>query len=76
MMAKAKLKKKLTSAQEFEVMKLVLNKLLWLGFIVALFGLYEWYKVGIAEGIFPLIVGIVILIVFAVLLVWEYEIIK
>ncbi|MBW3003994.1 hypothetical protein KY328_05075 [Candidatus Woesearchaeota archaeon] len=75
-MGKKRVKKKLSSAQEFEVMKLVLNKLLWLGFIVALFGLYEWYKNGIAEGIFPLIVGIVILVVFAVVLVWEYEIIK
>lgn len=69
-------KKRLTSAQEFEIMKLVVNKLLWLGFIVALFGLYEWYTKGLAEGIFPLIVGVAILIVFVIVLVWEYEIIK
>ena len=75
-MAKAKVKKKLTPQQEFEIMKLVVNKLLWLGFIVALFGLWEWYRRGWAEGLFPLLVGIAILIVFVVILIWEYEIIK
>ena len=33
-------KKKMTNAQEFEIMKLVLDKFLWLGFIVMGWGMY------------------------------------
>ena len=39
-MARSNGKKRLSEAQEFEVMKLVLDKFLWLGFIVMGWGMY------------------------------------
>lgn len=73
-----KKKKKLTFDQEFQIMKLVLDKFLWLGFAIMAFGLYmivlnENY---IYKGISFMIVGVIILVLFMMLLIKEYEIIK
>ena len=35
------MKKRLTPSEEFEIMKLVLDKFLWLGVIIMAFGLYK-----------------------------------
>ncbi|MBI2141928.1 hypothetical protein HYU15_00370, partial [Candidatus Woesearchaeota archaeon] len=39
----ARKKRKLSQQQEFEIMKLVLDKFLWLGFGIMSFGLYQLY---------------------------------
>ena len=39
-MAKGKIKKRLTQDQEFQIMKLVLDKFLWLGFLVLAYAVY------------------------------------
>lgn len=70
------MKKRLTSQQEFEIMKLVLDKFLWLGFIIMGFGLYRGYVSGISEGLMWLVVGAILLIIFMILIVKEYEIIR
>jgi len=75
-MAKSKIKKKLSNAQEFEIMKLVIDKLLWIGFIVSLFGMYEWYTKTWQEALFPIVLGSVILIIFVTLIITEYEFIR
>jgi len=72
-----KVKKRLTQDQEFQIMKLVLDKFLWLGFIVLSYAVYigvvlENWGPAIAWGIS----GVVILILFMGLLVREYEILK
>ncbi|HLC65393.1 MAG TPA: hypothetical protein VJI46_04695 [Candidatus Nanoarchaeia archaeon] len=72
----AKIKKRLTISEEFEIMKLVLDKFLWLGFIVMTFGMYTMFTKTFAEGLVWLIVGAVILILFMIIIVREYEIIK
>ena len=59
----AKLKKRLTQHEEFEIMKLVLDKFLLLGFAVMGFGLYTMY-------------GAVILVIFMAIIIREYEVIK
>lgn len=72
-----KLKKRLTQDQEFQIMKLVLDKFLWMGFIVLGYAIYlgvlreEWVN-AIAWGIS----GAIILVLFMVLVVREYEVLK
>jgi len=68
-------KKRMLEEQEFEIMKLVLDKFLWLGFGVMAFGLYR-IIFDVLEGIALMIVGIVVLLLFTWIIVKEYEIIK
>jgi len=70
------MKKKMTGQQEFEIMKLVLDKFLWLGFAIMTFGVYKMIESSLADGLYYLITGIVVLILFLVIIVKEYEIIK
>ena len=75
----AKAKRRLSQDQEFQVMKLVLDKFLWLGFGVMVFGLYRMISAGadaIVEGIGLLATGAIILVIFMTLIVKEYEILK
>ncbi len=70
-------KKRMTEEQEFEVMKLVLDKFLWLGFIVMGWGMYIAIRdVGILPGLWYMIAGAVLLFLFVVIIVKEYEILK
>lgn len=72
-----KSKKRMSDQQEFEIMKLVLDKFLWLGFIVMGWGMYTSIDdMAILPGLWYMIGGAVLLIIFAVLIVKEYEIIK
>lgn len=72
----AKMKKRLTEDQEFEIMKLVLDKFLWLGFIIMAFGLYTIVAKTFFEGMTWIVVGAIFLLLFTYLIVKEYEIIK
>jgi len=73
----AKSKKRMTDAQEFEIMKLVLDKFLWLGFIVMGWGMYQSLsQANISAGVWYMISGAVILLLFLMLIVKEYEIWK
>lgn len=72
-----KIKKRLTQDQEFQIMKLVLDKFLWLGFIVLAYAVYlgavmDTWGPAIAWGIS----GVIILVLFMMLIVREYEILK
>ena len=70
-----KMKKRLTQSEEFEIMKLVLDKFLWLGVAMMAFGLYELFAVSKAYiGIISFVIGIVVLLLFMWLIVREYEI--
>ncbi len=70
-------KKRLTDQQEFEVLKLVLDKFLWLGFIVMGWGMYVSLRDGVVlPGLWYMIAGAVLLGLFVVMIVKEYEIIR
>jgi len=71
-----KMKKRLTQAEEFEIMKLVMDKFLWLGTAVMAFGLYRIFMVDISAGIYYLFTGAAILIIFMIIMIREYEIVK
>ncbi len=72
------MKKKLSPQQEFEIMKLVLDKFLWLGF--GIMGLGLFIIITQVENIFKgfafMIVGAILLVLFMMLLIREYEIMK
>lgn len=73
------MKKRLTQSEEFEILKLVLDKFLWLGFGVMAFGFYNMAVYGterFTEGIGFLFSGVILLALFTILLVKEYEILK
>tara|TARA_Y100000310_G_scaffold292363_1_gene321058 strand:- start:12943 stop:13182 length:240 start_codon:yes stop_codon:yes gene_type:complete len=70
------MKKRLSQSEEFEIMKLVLDKILWLGFAILGFGLYQMFTNSLKIGITWIVTGTVVLVLFMMLLVREYEIIK
>ena len=70
------MKKRLSQDQEFQIMKLVLDKFLWLGFIIMAFGLYQSFNENVLVGLSWIIVGSVLLILFMIIIVKEFEIIK
>jgi len=72
-----KAKKRMTAEQEFEVLKLVLDKYLWLGTGIMVFGLYKIIiDPSIAQGVSLIITGTVLLLLFLWLIVKEYEFLK
>ena len=70
------MKKRLTPSEEFDIMKLVLDKFLWLGVAIMAFGLYRIFIGTSMSGFSLIIVGAIILVLFLILIVKEYEIIK
>jgi hypothetical protein len=71
-----KVKKRLTQAEEFEIMKLVLDKFLWIG--VAVMGLGLWQILNLNNmptGLTLIITGAIILVAFLIIIVREFEII-
>ncbi|MBT4824960.1 hypothetical protein HN695_01775 [Candidatus Woesearchaeota archaeon] len=75
--AKKAKKKQLSEAQEFEIMKLVLDKFLWLGFAIMAVGFFVAASGGaLFNAIAYLVAGALVLVLFMILIVKEYEIIK
>lgn len=70
------MKKRLTPSEEFEIMKIVLDKFLWLGVIIMGLGLYDIFKTANTTGLSLIIIGAIILVIFLVLVVKEYEIVR
>ncbi len=71
------MKKRLTKDQEFEIMKLVLDKFLWAGFIILMYGLYKIFTgLDLVDSFIIMVTGAVILIIFMFLILKEYEVQK
>ncbi len=73
------MKKRLTQSEEFEIMKLVLDKFLWLGFIIMGYGMYVMVALQgdtIARGLSIMIAGAILLVLFLMMIIKEYEVIK
>ncbi len=70
------MKKTLTDQQEFEIMKLVLDKFLWVGTIIMIFGLWTMARGQILDSIAFISIGAILLVLFIIMIVKEYEIIK
>ncbi len=73
------MKKRLTQTEEFEVMKLVLDKFLWLGFGIMAYGLWAMVSgamQSLLRGLAVMIAGAIVLVLFMMLILKEYEVIK
>ena len=72
------MKKKLTQSEEFEILKLVLDKFLWLGFGIMGYGSYALIsgKVELVKGLSYLFGGAVLLMLLMFILIKEYEVVK
>ena len=71
-------KRRLTASEEFEIMKLVLDKFLWLGFGIMAYGLVLGVKgvAGIQDVVYYLVTGAVVLLLLMVIIVKEFEFIR
>jgi Mg/Co/Ni transporter MgtE len=72
-----KIKKRLTQAEEFEILKMVFDKFLWLGVGILAYGFYSLVTGKfLQEGVSFIIAGAIVLIIFISLLVREYEVLR
>ena len=71
-----KLKRKLTEREEFDIMKLVLDKFLWLGIVILGYGLFVSITQTFQTGIWFIVAGAVVLVLFAWFIVKEFEFIR
>ena len=67
-----KIKRRLTSSEEFDIMKLVLDKFLWIGTGLMAWGLYQSI-IDNLDGIYFIIAGAVVLAIFSIIIVREFE---
>ena len=67
-------KKRLTESEEFEILKLVLDKFLWLGFVIMAFGLFNVFNGDSTGGITWMVMGAIVLVLFVIIIVKEFEI--
>ena len=70
------MKRRLSEEQEFDIMKMVLDKFLWLGFGIMAYGLYLMFNSTVPIGLSWIITGAIILLIFTWIIIKEYEIIK
>jgi hypothetical protein len=70
------MKRRLSEQQEFDIMKMVLDKFLWIGFALMLYGLWLMFNATIPVGLSWIIAGAVILLLFTWIIVKQYEIIR
>jgi uncharacterized membrane protein YcjF (UPF0283 family) len=68
----------MTHDEEFQIMKIVLDKFLWLGVGIMAFGFYKMISLSesLWYGLTVLIAGAIILLVFIYILVREYNFIS
>ncbi|MCX6710366.1 MAG: hypothetical protein NTV63_05460 [Candidatus Woesearchaeota archaeon] len=67
------MKKQLNWHEEFEITKLILDKFLWIGFAMMLFGLYNVLLGSSTLGFYSMAVGATVLIIFLVVILKIYE---
>ncbi|MEM5807484.1 MAG: hypothetical protein QW474_03815 [Candidatus Aenigmatarchaeota archaeon] len=73
------MKKRLTQAEEFEILKLVLDKFLWMGFGILAYGFYvlvSGQTQAFLNGALFLVGGAAVLLILIFLLLKEYELAK
>ncbi len=75
-MKKTMPKKRLSEHEEFEIMKIVLDKFLWLGAGLLGFGLYTLITKTALEGVYYIGAGAFMMALFAWLIVREFELVR
>ena len=67
------IKRRLTGSEEFEIMKLVLDKFLWLGAASMGYGLFLALSDDVNNGLYFILAGALVLIAFAFIIIREFE---
>ncbi len=70
------MKRKLTGTEEFEIMKLVLDKVLLAGFAILVYGFYVAMTTNLNDAGYYFLSGAVVLLVFSWIIVKEYEFVR
>lgn len=68
-----KIKRRLTSTEEFDIMKLVLDKFLWIGTALMAWGLFQAIAGDGEQGLYFIVAGAVVLVLFSIIIVREFE---
>jgi len=68
-----RLKRRLSNEEEFQVMKLVLDKFLWIGAGLMGWGLYVSVANTFGEGFWYILTGALVMLVFAWVIIREFE---
>ena len=68
-----KIKRRLSVTEEFDIMKLVLDKFLWIGAALLGWGLYRSIAVDFSDGFWYILSGALVMIVFAWIIIREFE---
>ncbi|MBI4145962.1 hypothetical protein HY489_01345 [Candidatus Woesearchaeota archaeon] len=68
-----KVKRRLAGHEEFEIMKLVLDKFLWLGTALLGWGLYRSIAVDVQDGLWYIAAGALVMVLFAWFIIREFE---
>lgn len=73
-----KVKKQLTREEEFDILKLVLDKFLWIGILIMGFGFFRLISEPSLfwESFIIMLVGVVLMLLFAWMLIKEYKFMK
>ncbi len=69
----AKIKRRLTHTEEFDIMRMVLDKFLWLGTAFIGWGLYTSITDTFQNGAWFIGAGAVIMLIFAWIIISEFE---
>ncbi len=68
-----KVRRPLSEHEEFEIMKIVMDKFLWLGTFLLGWGLYVSIERTFQEGIYYIIAGALVMALFGWFIVKEFE---
>lgn len=68
-----KVKRRLSGSEEFDIMKMVLDKFLWLGTGLLGFGIYHSLAVDVQDGLWYILAGALVMILFAWFIISEFE---
>ena len=71
-----KTKRRLASHEEFEIMKIVLDKFLWIGAALMFWGIYKSIVQGFADGFWFILAGALVMLVFAWIIIREFEAVR
>lgn len=68
-----KVKRRLSEHEEFEIMKLVMDKFLWIGTALLGWGLFRSIAVDFTDGFWYILTGALVMLVFSWIVVKEFE---
>ncbi len=68
-----KVKRRLSEHEEFEIMRLVLDKFLWIGTALLGWGLFRSIAVDFTDGFWYILTGALVMLVFSWIIVKEFE---